>query len=903
MKNIKKIYILLIAGFLLLSTFTIADSRLNNDSNNHNESNYENIDHCFLLDQEFPVMSDKPPMKDIYFQIPEYDEDPIPSRSLDTIPSQFSWKSYGGDWTTPARDQGNCGSCYIFGPIGCFEGAINLASGYPDTDIDLSEQYCLSCVNAGNYGCNGGLGNTIIDAIQSTEMGQYGNSINGCPTESCMPYQANDNIPCSDKCDNWNYYTSPPGSDNILWQIDTWGWTNSFSEDNPSDWDTIKTWLLDHGPLCIDIYVGGFGSWGNSHNSPTDVYENDDPGYTNHEITLVGWADDPEITNGGYWIIKNSWGASWGYGGFANIAYGCNSLGEDIVCWVDAFDWPPEQQGPGPVDVDIAVFSNFDYKTKDGIQYAHPGDEITFTDTSDGDVALREWDFDGDGVIDSNKKMPTYTYENEGEYKVTLTVYSEWGLHTNLSKIVEIKEFWPPKAVINYDEFILHDTLVCDSFDARWSYDRDGGTIVDYHWDFGDGSTDEGTNPDHEFPSYDRIYDVVLTITDDDGASESTTCQVKIDQTKTPITDILHRGCVKLNDWYSETQRIYFSATDWTSVVDTYYRIDGGSWIRYIPEEQEYIPVGSEGEHTIEAYSIDYWGNEETPVVDTFSIDKTEPTVFVNINGANQENGWFTDDVTVTINADDDFSGIDIITYKLDSNIWNTYTDGFIVGNGGHHLWVVAVDKAGNLGEEEFIINVDTDNPKTNIILVGQGSDNRFYQSVEMRLAASDTGSGVKEIYYNLDDDPGGFRVYYQPMIIDEIGTHTIEYYSIDNIGNIGETKTETFTISNVNFDLHITEPENALYIFGIKLIPTSQPILIGKGTVTVNAEPFTTDPANIQQIEIQLDGETQITTTQSIYTWRIDQSLMGKHTITIKATTNNEETITKEITPIFLIF
>ena len=52
-----------------------------------------------------------------------------------------------------------------------------------------------------------------------------------------------------------------------------------------------------------------------------------------------------------------------------------------------------------------------------------------------------------------------------------------------------------------------------------------------------------------------------------------------------------------------DTQLIYFSATDWTSVLDTYYRIDNGTWKKYVPEEQEYIPVGSEGEHIVEAYS------------------------------------------------------------------------------------------------------------------------------------------------------------------------------------------------------------------------------------------------------------------------------------------------------------
>ena len=50
------------------------------------------------------------------------------------------------------------------------------------------------------------------------------------------------------------------------------------------------------------------------------------------------------------------------------------------------------------------------------------------------------------------------------------------------------------------------------------------------------------STPDHEFPEPDRIYEVTLTVTDNDGASESTSCQVKIDQSVPPVTEILHRG-------------------------------------------------------------------------------------------------------------------------------------------------------------------------------------------------------------------------------------------------------------------------------------------------------------------------------------------------------------------------
>ena len=84
----------------------------------------------------------------------------------------------------------------------------------------------------------------------------------------------------------------------------------------------------------------------------------------------------------------------------------------------------------------------------------------------------------------------------------------------------------------------------------------------------------------------------------------------------------------------------------------------------------------------------------------------------------------------------------------------------FTIDDGRHQLWVFAVDKAGNSYEELLDVNVDSSDPSTNIFLYGEGDsgDNRFYKDVEIRLAASDMGSGVKETFYRLDGDPMGYN-------------------------------------------------------------------------------------------------------------------------------------------------
>ncbi|MCJ7572402.1 MAG: PKD domain-containing protein, partial [Candidatus Thermoplasmatota archaeon] len=633
------------------------------------------------------------------------DTDPQPTRSFDDIPSQFNWADYGGDWTTPVKDQAYpvyCGSCYIFGTWGAFEAAINIASGNPDTDIDLSEQYGLSCINDGCNGCGGGWGSLMIENIVN-------NDPPGVPIESCMPYQADDSVPCTDKCTDWDQHTEPLVDPNDkLWQIADWG---VFSiSDSPTGWDILKTYILDKGPIALSMaWSDGMQTFFETHHNPTDVYENDDSSSTNHIISCVGWVDDIDITSGGYWILRNSHGTQNGYGGFVNLAYGCLSVGASECNWIVAEEWPEQESGPGPTNYDIAVFSDYTYESK----YPHPGEEIQFTDISDGDVALREWDFNGDGVTDSNQKNPDWTYNQEGVYEVSLKVWNEWGLSNTRIKDIEVKQIWPPKAVCdpeNYPEEPGDNNLEIH-FDGRYSYDRDGGLITNYHWDFGDGTTAESSYLYHTFPESDTIYNVILTVTNNQGASGSTTCVVAMDQTIPPVTEIHHGYESNGLNCYSSTQKISISATDWTKVRDTFYRVDNGNWQRYVESEQKYIAIASEGEHTVEAYSIDFYGNQETPVKDTFIIDKKSPSLDVSLDG-NEEDGWYINKVTVTMTGDDDFSGLDKIMYKYNTNEWIEYNGPFTINDRKDYfiLYAMALDKAGNqiINEKEiFIKNIN----------------------------------------------------------------------------------------------------------------------------------------------------------------------------------------------------
>jgi len=890
MKKGNKFYVSAVIFFLIIGLSITASIGAGDNPINPTEENvmedgefcgYEIIDGKYYYLNEFPPLTEE--------DLLTADPNPQPTMAFDEIPSQFSWMNYGGDWTTSAKDQAGCGSCWAFGALGGLEAAINIASGYPNLNIDLSEQYVLSCLSAAGS-CSGGWMHEAIDYIYSTDSGAYGNDINGCPIESCMPYTATDYIPCADKCEDWDYYTDPPASDNKLWQIVDWGWTNSFSEDDPNDWDIIKTWVLTYGPIIVDIYTGGWSGFWSSHHDPNDVYQNDDPGTTNHAQVLVGWKDDTGITGGGYWILKNSWGTDWGYDGFSNIAYGCNGVATRDTTWVTATEWPPEHQGPGPGRPDAHVFADFSYSPS----YPKLGDEIEFVDESQGSVVLREWDFNGDGIIDSTAKRPKYIFYEEGEYGVTLNVWSSAGLNSTVTYVVEVKEIWPPIVIASPEYYGGDDFSI--TFEGRHSYDVDG-SIVSYHWDFDDGTTSDLSHLTHVFSEGDRIYDVVLTLTDNEGGTSTANCDVRIDITVPPVTEAHFDIGYNDNEWYKTSKKVTLVAEDWSGVHYTMYKVDNGDW----QECSSPFMVSSEGEHTISFYSVDVHGNTESTKSETLRIDKTPPSLDISVSGT-QQSGWYTSPVVVTLSGSDDLSGLNKIIYKVDYEPWADYSGSFTLTEGEHRLWAYAVDNAGNNygSDDPMLIKIDCGPPETTCILTGDGSNNNFYQTVTVSFVASDLGSGVDAIYYSIDGSSEA--AYSDPFEVDVPGDHIITFHSTDRIGNDEGVQSVVFTVSTLNFDMEIAKPASSLYIFGTELFKLGNPFIIGGINIEVTVTSISGSGPDVEYVEFFIDGVSKMIDSAAPFEWMLDEQLFGAHEIKVTAY-GGDGSITKTIGATFLIF
>ena len=210
--------------------------------------------------------------------------EPLPLRDL---PSAWDWRALGG--TTGAKNQGGCGSCWAFAAVSALESIFKIENGYQQR---FSEQQCLSC-NTLDYGCDGG--NMV--GCYFLWMGF------GAIDQTCMPYQASDTAPCTqEECEvkgRITGYTMVGASEELLK-------TAVMQQPIP---------VVLHAANSLFYYHGG-------------CYENG-PNYDpNHAVLLCGW-DDAACGGYGAWLIKNSWGTSWGESGFGWIKYGTCSLGGD----------------------------------------------------------------------------------------------------------------------------------------------------------------------------------------------------------------------------------------------------------------------------------------------------------------------------------------------------------------------------------------------------------------------------------------------------------------------------------------------------------------------------------------------------------------------------------------------
>lgn len=202
------------------------------------------------------------------------------------IPDEFDPRPNLG----PIRNQGNCGSCWAFSITAALRDAL-MVKGLKDPGA-LSEQYLVDCASD-MYGCNGGM----------PEAAKWVVNPHGSPSATDYPYQAR----------NGRCQSKPIAGQGIEWHYVG----QSGRIPNPDDIKkAITLYSSASVTIAADNALSGYRS-GVFHGNSRSI---------NHMVDIVGWSKA-----GGYWIMRNSWGESWGMNGWMYIAYGANSIGTDTI--------------------------------------------------------------------------------------------------------------------------------------------------------------------------------------------------------------------------------------------------------------------------------------------------------------------------------------------------------------------------------------------------------------------------------------------------------------------------------------------------------------------------------------------------------------------------------------------
>ena len=265
------------------------------------------------------------------------------------LPSSWDWRNVSGvNFVSPVRDQGQCGSCYIFSSAGMLEARVRVASDNKLQPV-LSTQDALSC-SIYSQGCAGG--------FPYLTAGRYAEDF-GFVEESCFPYTGQDTTPCSKKC------SDPPR----VWHVSNYSYIGGYY--GAATPELMQEEILARGPISVSFEVG-IGRTHTQHitrparhaprcllcvrafshsqlTSPpcavraAQVYD-DFVSYssgiythnytsaatgervrsefnpfcvTNHAVLAVGWGETEQGDK--YWIVKNSWGTGWGLDGYFHI--------------------------------------------------------------------------------------------------------------------------------------------------------------------------------------------------------------------------------------------------------------------------------------------------------------------------------------------------------------------------------------------------------------------------------------------------------------------------------------------------------------------------------------------------------------------------------------------------------
>ncbi|CAK9176581.1 unnamed protein product [Ilex paraguariensis] len=200
--------------------------------------------------------------------------------NVTAVPTTMDWRKKGA--VTQIKDQGQCGCCWAFSAVAAVEGITKLKTGKL---ISLSEQELVDCDTSEDQGCEGGLMDNAFTFIQNNH---------GLTTEANYPYEGTDGTCIGTK--EANHAAKITGY-----------------EDVPANSESALLKAVANQPVSVAIDAGEsdfqFYSSG--------IFTGECGTELDHGVTAVGYGTSDDGTK--YWLVKNSWGTSWGEEGYIRM--------------------------------------------------------------------------------------------------------------------------------------------------------------------------------------------------------------------------------------------------------------------------------------------------------------------------------------------------------------------------------------------------------------------------------------------------------------------------------------------------------------------------------------------------------------------------------------------------------
>lgn len=201
-------------------------------------------------------------------------------------PNSFNWVGQSPNIVTPVYNQGQCGSCWAFSATEAVESQW-AKSGHGLTE--LSMQQVVDCDTTSD-GCNGGWTYLAYEYLISAP-GQE--SLNAYPYTAQTGYCQFNSADVVATISSWNYVTQ-----------------------TSNEQEMVNT-LASTGPLSICVYAEPWQTYVSGVMMGSDCQ-----GQTDHCVMATGYNLGGSTP---YWIVRNSWGTSWGLDGFIWVQYGVDA--------------------------------------------------------------------------------------------------------------------------------------------------------------------------------------------------------------------------------------------------------------------------------------------------------------------------------------------------------------------------------------------------------------------------------------------------------------------------------------------------------------------------------------------------------------------------------------------------